>query len=317
MNRLPLLILAMALLLLPLGGSYAGAQEAAPVPGERISFPFDPPLDQVLRYRVVKSGSGRPAVALEQALTYRRIENGYLLEVATRKVVISGHTFTPESPGLMLIGPEETISLAAPITLRLDALGRVTAVDDWDKVKDTIRAMPDRIAAELPEADRDRMRDLIARSFDPVLQVSDKGAFALVAKEWPPMLTFNSAPFEIGKNVTSQSRYFLFDGQLPVSLQHNALVERTTDGGLVLTELQHTNTDEFREAWRRFSANMPVEMAARREADLRRMSELHRNSTTHVEVDSAGVLRRGYWEVRMVNEGVIAEATRVEFERLD
>jgi len=320
--RLVLAITPLALLLVP--GSPALGQDAATTAGEQISFPFNPPLDQPMRYRVAKATVGTfalPGVELEQELTFHLAEGGYLLEIKTSKVVKAGRTYTPQNLDAIALGAGESIALAALITLRLSPSGHVTAVDNWDEVKATIGALPDRVAAQLPPAQRQRVREMIAGGVRQMMQTSDRGAIAFIASEWQPMLSYGLAQFELGKAATTRSQYNLFDAAVPVSAVHNVLVERAADGGLTLTDTQETDMEEFQAAQRQLMeqarASAPPELIAAREADLARMTGYHREGTTHLKVDQFGILESGFWEVRMERDGNVGESTKVTFERHD
>jgi len=291
-------------------------------PPATVRVEFHPPLGKVFRYHVTKTTRAEisgPPTELDQELSFEQIAAGHLLHIGTTKIERGGQTFTPESAYTLMIPAEDAVSLLTPITLRLGPSGRIIAVHDWDKIRDVIRTIPDRVLPQLPESVRENARPRIESGLQGIIQVSDQGAVAFIAKEWPPTLTYGGATFEVGKTVTTTSSYYLFDGSVPVDLIHDVIVVPRAGGGLVLTETQHTDTESFASAIASYAAQTPLpdQDEAARQANIARMREFERVSTTHLELDEDGVLLSGYWEVRMEREGVVGESTKVTFERLD
>jgi hypothetical protein len=301
----------------------AVAQDSRAQP-ETIMFPFAPPTDVPIHYRVTKTASGPhapPERVLEEDLTFRSSADGYLLEVRAVSVSVAGRKISPENAGLSPLPMPEIVSLWVPITLRLDSFGRAISISNWDQTREAIKLIPSRLAQSAPAAFRSRASEAATNAIQPILQLGDTAAWTFVAAEWPPVLTYGGSPFRIDEPMTVTSIYMAFDGTVPVRLIHDVSVSRHPDGGLVLDETQQPDQADFHAAVAQFYEGLAKSMsaqalAAKRANDSALKSNLRRTSTTHIETDSNGVLQSGYWEVRYQQaDGIVASSEKVAFEK--
>jgi hypothetical protein len=292
---------------------------------ETITVPFSPLLDTPLHFRIIKTEVGAhkpPDRVYDQELTYHATAGGYLLTVKTFSIWVNGQVFYPLDASSGFLPIADVISLASPITLRLGPTGRVIEVNDWDDLRNFIRHLPDRLAGTALVGARGRVRENATTAIQPIVQVDSVGAWNFLAAEWPPMLGFGGAQLPLDETLTTSNVHNLFDGAVPVKLNHQVRVTRRADGGLALDETQRPNHADFASAVSQFydqlaTSTSPKALAARRAIDADLRQDLVRTATTHVELDANGAFQSGYWIVTNQRaDGTMETGERVSFENL-
>lgn len=191
-NRLirPVLALLLILLAAPALAQTSAPAPAAPADGV-LRVRFTPPLDQPVRYKLtfdqVEDGKPVQFVAVQE-LRFIREDAGYLMSIRWLTLKIDGQTFDMTKADLPI--PPSLLLLFQPVTLELDAAGKVVRVRDWMKVRQNLINSAPGLAKMLSTkpAEQQEMADFFTKFFTKFTDVPAERAPSLMVEGWPQML---------------------------------------------------------------------------------------------------------------------------------
>lgn len=201
----PWIARALLLLLIPLQPASAGtvalvAEAPSEVAPSEVDVPFSPPLDQVIRYRMVKSQAGKSRNSKSEADISIRFERvpagGYRMHRS-----VSALGLPPEAKESEIIRIMET-----PIIFRVDANGEIVGVEDEAKYWDVVERVFSSLVRENPGAGPDQ-RDLMSTMYKQMRALPQEQRIDLLAKDVQPLLEFVGITVEPGETAVLQDEF--------------------------------------------------------------------------------------------------------------
>jgi hypothetical protein len=222
----------------------APAQEASPVTaadatGEAITIPFAPPLDTPIAYRLRferKRATGDSAMEFDQRLTFVRAEGGYALTVETLSFNSEGRRIDLSDKRMLDILPPALKVYLMPMVAELDEAGEMVRMRNWPAMQESLRGMPDAVAAMTGRPVDEAALAAVKSVLDPFLNASAEEAPALMIRGWPAVLGYGGAEFVSGELIRGYTEVDTPFAPMPIPAVSQGSVTRSGDGRIMLTQ---------------------------------------------------------------------------------
>lgn len=230
----PVLALLLVLLAAPaLAQTPAPAATPAAPADDVLRVRFAPPLDQPIRYQLTfdEVEDGKPVqVVAVQELRFARDGAGYLMAIRWLTLKIDGQTFDMTKAELPI--PPSLLLLFQPLTLELDAAGKVVRVRDWDKVRQNLINSAPGLAKMLSTnpAERQDIADFFTRFLTKFTDVPAERAPSLMVEGWPQMLGLMALEGRAGQTYAGRRPVETLYAPEPVDYDFQTRFSRAADG---------------------------------------------------------------------------------------
>jgi hypothetical protein len=301
------------------------ATQAAPAAAgaaQRVSLPFNPPLDRPLRYRLTRTipkPSGTVTARLDYEISFSRQGEGLRMTVRT-----ANFDFAPAAPEVMARVRPFVLELLQPFSLRLDAEGEILELEDADGYTERMFATAERRARELGGADPAMLAFISGIGRTMTAEQKLNALTMYIA----PLLEFAATELALGETLTSEIDSPPLFGA-GTFRQHATILPQRIEGDLLHIRVQSTvPAEETRRALLAAMDAVPVTGEGRNTAEQRARTreelsgmEFTRETEDDYAVETATGLTRRHRSaqsatVRTPRTNVIQTETRV-LERSD
>lgn len=217
----------------------ASSAAASETTGEAITIPFAPPLDTPLAYRLRferKRATGDSAMEFDQRLTFVRAEGGYALTVETLSFNSEGRRIDLSDKRMLDILPPALKVYLMPMVAELDEAGEMVRMRNWSAMQESLRGMPDAVAAMSGEPVDEAALAAVKSVLDPFLNASAEEAPALMIRGWPAVLGYGGAGFVSGELIRGYTEVDTPFAPMPIPAVSQGSVTRSGDGKLYLVQ---------------------------------------------------------------------------------
>ncbi|MEI6643360.1 MAG: hypothetical protein WCL10_15095 [Novosphingobium sp.] len=285
---------------------------------EMLRIPFAPPVGQRLDYEVdiTRTGEGKSRTTrLYQALQFERIESGYLLTIATTRMVNENSAIDLSSGAGADRVPVDLRPLTMPVTLEVTVEGAISRVRDWPSLQRSIAGIPAAIAATVAPAKRATAVTLARRVLAPYASMTAEQAPDAVLKGWPSLLGLGGLELISGRPYQSEvaSQSPMISVEIPVTQVVTLTV--TSEGLFHLVQRSQPDEEKAGLAISQYLDRVGANLNAAQKANLARAGQRFRAMKTRISNDidldrQSGIVRRARME-RWISLPGMGEGTDV------
>lgn len=276
-------------------------------------LPFNPPLQQDLRYdvtRTITSSAGTKITKSEQILRYETQESGYVLTLRYVSFSSAGTTIKLDSPDGVKSVPIEMRAFLMPLSFDVDKVGSLLRVRDWPKVRAAIAKVPEFLAAQDKSRDQETAISVGNRVLGPILNLTAEQAANQIPKGWSSVMGLGGLELEEG--VALEANGESPSGMLPVAIPNKirfSMVRSSNSNRLHFTQTSIPDEAALGAALSNFMARLADGLPAQQRANIEKGADLMRRMRIQDRIDAdfdshTGVVENGLLERTITMDGL-------------